>query len=478
MPKTPHLSKFTSYAGSLLPHELDYLDSINNFIDPDNIKVLEQVRRFVTEGSSWQEWDKSINKRKYSRVMHWMDGQLNKIDVDLDYEQLLFLEQEVMADRILPKDERVILKRLQNYDEPCYNFMKVYQLAQHLSSFFLIRMRDKAQAVVQTFLEKYKLLYLKSQDTYQQLNEATNVIVTQYRGEAMDTKHWESWLTSVFQNRHLDGLNRYSAIVRLTFLYYNYKDYSKLKSLYEELDLCFSQGLFYSKRILVNYYSNRVLMHAQTNEWNEAEQYALMSVKFKSADYIHYINNLAAILLRSGKAKAAYKYLQASFPDLKNTTSAHNKVGFVAFYTKALNQIGNADEGLRYSSHFLEANKEAVLKNRWHLYFAALMQSMIFTGAFRQLLQLIDKYKLDEKDAKYQSRPNYLPTFMWYQKLAEYKLKHISKKTLIESISDHLDTYTNDPHHFILIRQLYIDLRKAAPELPISLSALRLLSQS
>lgn len=471
MPQTPKLNKFGQFVEGIFPHEVDYLQSVARFEDTDNIDILNEVEEVINGRSPTNDWNQQIDKRKYSRLMQWMQHRLQRIDVDHDYAWLLRMEEKVMTDSINPREEKEIIKKLKGYEYPEYNFMRLYQLAQHFSSFLMIRMRNDYQEVVQHFLEERKLDYLRCRDTYQQLNDATNAIVSQYKGARTNTRHWESWLTSVFQNTQLDGLNRYSAIVRLTFLYYNYKDYTTLNKLYEELDVCFSGGLFYSRRILVNYYSNRVLMHAQFNEWEKAEHYAFLSIKFKGADYIHYLNNLSAILLRSGKSKTALKIMQGAFGELKNTTSSHNRVGFVAFYTRALNLTNQSGEALRYATNFLEANKEDVLQNRWHLFFSTLMQSMLYEGKYDLVTSLVKKYKLLDKDKIYESRPNYMPTFKWYVRLAHYKQKHATIHELLAEIMEDIGTYTENKHRKHIIKDLYNDMRKVAPELPLSLDA-------
>jgi hypothetical protein len=471
MPQIPKLSKFQLFVKELVPHELEYLVHTAQFVDQDNIRILHQAKDIVKDQQHFDSWQLDIDKRKYSRLMQWMSEKLDKKDVDKDYAWLLYLEQQVMTDRISPKEETALVKRLKNYTFPCYNFMRLYQLAQQFGNFLMIRMRDDHQVTVQSFIEAHKLDYLRCRDTYQQLNDATSAIVGQYKGERMSTRHWESWLTSVFQNEKLDGLNRYAAIVRLTFLYYNYKDYRTLESLYEELDQCFATGLFYSKRILANYYSNRVLMHAQKNEWDKAEYYGLLSIKFKGADYIHYLNNLAAIWIRSRKYKTTLQYMQQAFPELKNTTSAHNKVGFVALYTKALNYNGQSAEALRYAGNYLEANREDVLTHRWHLFFTTYLQSMLFESRYDLLIHTIKKYQLLEKDRKYQDRSNYLPTIPWYYHTAMYKVKSIKLQSLMEHLVTLVADNTEDPHRQQSLQLIYQDIKKSTPEIPISLSS-------
>jgi len=472
MPPNPKLKKFTDYASTLLPHEVDYLTSVAQFIDIDNQSIFQSIRDCLEQNKEYTLPKKEIDKRKYSRLMYWMEKNLSKIDVDLDYSAILRLEEKIMTDSILPLEEKWIVKRLKNYQDVCYNFMRIYQLAQHLSSFLMIRMRTEEQDIVQFFLEKFKDRYLLSRDIAQLLNDATGAIISQYNGEREHTREWESKLIEVFQNEQLDGQNRYAAIVRLTFLHYNYKDYTNLEILYRELDTCFSKGLFYSKRILTNYYSNRVLIHAHFDEWEKATYYGKLSIKFKGTDYIQYLNNLSAILIRTGKHKEALQYMQQSWPEFKNTVSSHNKVGFVSFYIRSLNRLEQSQEALSYALSFLSANKNEILHHRWHLFFTSIMQSMLFQNKYAELLKLVEKYKLLERDQQSKSKPNYLPTLKWYYTIAAYRMKHFTFDSVIKSLQDDILTPNLQDHKLHILEDTYSDLRKVAPDLPLSIPSL------
>ena len=71
--------------------------------------------------------------------------------------------------------------------------------------------------------------------------------------------------------------------------------------MYEALDGLLRQGMFYSRRILFNYYANSVLLHFKFDALQQAEEFSYLSIKQKNADHLHYLNNHSAILLRQGK---------------------------------------------------------------------------------------------------------------------------------------------------------------------------------
>jgi len=70
---------------------------------------------------------------------------------------------------------------------------------------------------------------------------------------------------------------------------------------YQQLDNLFKTPLFYSKRLLANYYANRAMMHSKLNELTQAEKYGYLSIRNKNSDYLFYLINLCGVLLKQGK---------------------------------------------------------------------------------------------------------------------------------------------------------------------------------
>jgi hypothetical protein len=469
MPKSKPLSRFNLFVSELFPHEVEYLIACMRFEDTEMTRLMNQVHKAVIEGEA-EPWDEKVDKRKYSRLMVWCSLRLAQINVDSDFKQLLELKNSIREDNISPADEKSLISRLRAYQKPCFNFIQLYQLAQSMNSFLLIRLRETDQKTVQQFLKKFKSQYQQSLTIQQQMDDATEQIVAQYRNPEQNTRHWEKWLIDVFRNTQLDGDNRYSAIVRLTFLYYNYLDYEKLQNLYHELDTCFHDGQFYSRRILVNYYSNRVLMHARFDEWEMAEKYAWLSITQKGTDHLYYLNNLCAVLLRTGKEKIALSTMKAAFAELKSTTSAHNKVSFAALYTRTLIKNQMTKQAARFAQTWLNANTKEVLSNRWHLYFSQLILAQLSNSNYLQALGIIQKFKLLEKDIRYKSRPNYTPAIPWLYAAARFLSQKDSMPKLIKELQKHIPEDNNrDKHQNTLLNDLYQEIRKLIPELPIFL---------
>jgi hypothetical protein len=456
-------STFGTFASSLLPHELLYLCEIQQLKDAGNIDVLETIRYNTEHIGHPKPFDKKVDKRKYSYLKKWITEKLHAIDADVFFEWMIELDKKIMTDAISPAEEIELSKFIRKYEKPNYYFIRFYEMVQNYRYYLLIRMRYNYLRHVSHFLDTFKDAYTHSKSINQELHEATLDIVSQYSSNKTDSKRWEERLVEIFSDETLDGFNRYYAIVRLTFIYYNYKDYRKLIGLYDQLDRAIIQGHIYSKRILVNYYANRVLLHSRYNELQKAEYYGYLSIRFKGSDYLHYVNNLCAILLRESKNTEALSLMRESLPDLKNTISPHNRIGFASFYMQSLNRNGKVAQALSYAQTFLEINRDDIINYRWHLFFTSMLQSLFGLEKFTEILRLVKKFDLLKRETEYMQRAGYIPTLIWYYQIARYKEVQISEDQLLKTLVATLDHIIHDDHKSRLTLELIEEVKHQIP---------------
>ncbi|WP_426059771.1 TonB-dependent receptor plug domain-containing protein [Hymenobacter sp. B1770] len=193
--------------------------------------------------------------------------------------------------------------------------------------------------------------------------------------------------------------------MRLTFLYFNYSEFDKLKAVYEALDKLLRQGVFYSRRILFNYYANSVMLHSKFDVLQQAEEFGYLSIKQKNTDHLHYLNNYSAILLRQGKIHEALALMKQSFSSLRSTNNLRNKIGFMAFYIKCLNLNGQPADGEKMADSFLRDNAKEVLAHRWHIFFVAYFQALVLQEKYDKLLRACHKFHLLPKEAEFSKDP-------------------------------------------------------------------------
>ncbi len=428
------LVAFTEFANHLYPHEADYLISIVKFVKEDNQKILHIIQHNCHHPEQMKPFDPQIDKRTYSYLKKWIAESLSKADVDLFYEWILKTEKQVMLDAISPDEERKIISYLKTIGPTHYCFLRFYELVQHFRDYLLIRVRNLFYRPTNVYLMQYEPFYINSLAVNKRLNEATVGIIRHHETPMLAPLEFTDFLHETFADKQLDGYTRYRAAVRLTFHYYNFREFEKLQALYSALDEEFKTALFYSKRLLSNYYSNRAMMHSKLKELNKAEKYGYLSIRQKNSDYLFYLANLCGVLLRNKKYEKALKLMSQSIPELKNTNSFYNKIGFVSFYIRTLVANNKAKSAVSYASTFLDAYRKEIFETRWHLFFSAYLQALLHAGKTSRIIALSKHYKLVGMEKKFIDSSVYTPVLFWHTEVALYLEGRITQDELTETI--------------------------------------------
>ena len=108
-------------------------------------------------------------------------------------------------------------------------------------------MRFREHRQVNDWLEQHATQFARAQHDYQRLHAATLELTQAYRGGQLPTQDWARELGDLFLDASRDGLNRYLALVRLTFWHYNQRSYAQLLPFFDALESAFTHGQFYSK---------------------------------------------------------------------------------------------------------------------------------------------------------------------------------------------------------------------------------------
>jgi hypothetical protein len=472
MMKNNKRALFKDFAATLLPHEVEYLENVSRFKEKDNVQILDELKRCTHQVGSTFSMDKNIDKRKYAYVKKWILNKLHAIDADDHFDYISRLDLKIMTDALHPEDETNILSLIASAQPTDYYFVRFYELVQNYRYYLLIRMRHNYLKAINTFLEEKQEFWLRSREISLELHEATVDIVDQYASNKKESIQWEERLITIFNDDSLDGLNRYYAIVRLTFIYYNYKLYSKLEKLYNRLDALIVQGLIYSKRILVNYYANRVLLHARNDELEKAVYYGLLSIRWKSADYVFYLGNLCAVMLRANRAKEALVLMKENLTELKKTISPHNRIGFASYYVQTLVRCGKSRQALSYATTFLEINRNDILQFRWHLFFSSMLLAMLFEERYTEMIKIVKKFQLLDRDKVQQERSGYLPVIDWFYHVALYKECHIDEAYFFNLLRRYFSENMPEGHKRKQIESLLNDIRPHLNGMPDFLNKL------
>ena len=94
----------------------------------------------------------TIDKRKYSNLMQWVQQRLAGIDVDKHLVHLNQLDGKIMTDSIGSAEEKVLFQAIVRNDRPTFYFVKFYELMLSYQQFLLVRMRFKEHQLVAQFV--------------------------------------------------------------------------------------------------------------------------------------------------------------------------------------------------------------------------------------------------------------------------------------------------------------------------------------
>lgn len=458
------LSKFTDFTNTLLPHETQYLLSIQRFEDEERLLILHRIDHNAHHIDQFTEYDLSIDKRKYNHLQNWIEERLRSTDVDDQLKWMLSTEQQILTDSILIEQEKRLLKLIRTDQQPVY-FNTFYELAEHYRQFLLIRLRYHDHQLVDEYLQRHREAYQRSKEVHEQLHQATLDIVGQYDGQQAESRQWEQWLAAVFHNEQLDWHLRYLALLRLTFLCYNYRKYDLLREKFAYLEKQFLAGTYYSRRLLLNYYNTQLMLHSHYREYDQAVYFGYLSIRAQNHDYPLYVNNLCAVLLRLKRNEEALELMKKAAPAVKKTTNFHNRIGFVAFYMEALNKNGLYQNAESYGNIFLRAYAKEVLRYRWHLFFSVYLESLLQQEKYDKVLKTEHKYRLMQRDKKYENNANYQATIPLFTGLAQLKEGHLKKEEFADTIQALSAKYSNDEQKLTNLKKLLKQILEWAPGL-------------
>ena len=181
------LNKFTEFANSLLPHETQYLLTVQSFEDDKKLSILKQIDQNCRQIDQFTAYDTTLDKRKYTNLKNWIVNHLRAIDVDEQFEWMSFLERQITTDAITAAEEKKLLRAIRNYEHPHFYFIKFYQLVKVYRQFLLIRMRYEEYNLVNDFLNRYQEAYQTSTHINEQIHQASLDVVRQYSGGSTES---------------------------------------------------------------------------------------------------------------------------------------------------------------------------------------------------------------------------------------------------------------------------------------------------
>lgn len=467
--ETTHLRRFTAFACEMLPHEADFLLAAGHLQDPERIAILRQIAA-STRSLERPVFSPAIDKRKYSDLKAWIEERLAAIDVDATIARIAATEQSLLTDSITPEQEQWLRKALKGWTPASFWFSRFYELLRHYRQYLLVRLRQGDYQRVQDFIETHQEAYRQSVAVYEQLHHITVAVTREYALEDAESQPWRDWLEAVCRNPTLDGMNRYYAAVRLMFVYTNHRQWDALAALYDYLDGLFAQGELYSRRILANYYANRLVLHAKRDELPRAAWYGRLALRHHNTDYLHYLNNLSSILLRQGQVAEAHTLMRQALNEVRQSANFHERVRFASAYVRCLNAQGRYAEADQYAEALVRGYREEVFAQRWHTFVAAWLRSLMQQEKYARVVRAVRQHKLVAREQVYAYKASYLPVIRWFYAVAQYKEGSLTLRQLEQFLADGVREAEGDSQRFRLLRLVVGELY---PHIPDVLSAVK-----
>ena len=459
------LASFTEFAHALYPHEIHYLLDNNKLQGEDSLRILQLIHYNSQNPGNRLPFDPQIDKRKYSNVKKWIQEKLEKLDVDRFFGWIKDLEQKIMTDAISAEEEKALIQHLGQVNPQHYYFPHFYELVQNFRDFLIIRIRMIYYTQVSEFLEKHQKAYKRVTTINNKLNNASFDIIQQHSTSDKESEQWINFLTQTFRDELLDGYTRYRAVVRLLYVYYNYRRFDDMKATTDELNLALKSPRFYSKRILANFYANRAMMYQKRGELDKAAEHGYLSVRQHNSDYFFYVNNLCGILLKQKNYKEALKLMQAAIAELKHTNSFYNRIGFVSLYLRTLLANGKPEQAESYGETFSHTYRKEIFEHRWHTFYTAYLQTMLQQRKYKKILTTIRRSHLVDKEREFLGKARYLPTIQWYYTISVYLEAETNYEQTKNQLVNSLREMQKNKHKEKKIHELIKEVEPHVPDI-------------
>lgn len=457
----PKLKIFEEFSSNILPHEARYLSTIANFQDSEKQEIFNKLIHNAQFPEQPEKYNSDIDKRKYHYIKTWVEQKLQQRNVDDVGAWILDFLKKISLDLVTAEEEKQMLDYIKSYRKIGYNFQVLYQVMREYRSYLLVRIRYDDHLIVLDFLERFSSQFEKAVKIQQKLYVATDEITKQYTEKKTTSVYWERWLKKVFEGEEINGNNRYKAFVLLAFLYNTTKNAEKQRDLFSKIDVYFSKGDLYSRRILYNFYSNSVLLHSQLQDFEKAIYYGKLAVRQNNEDTLMYVNNLAASYLRTEKFREANQLMEAHRSVFENSHNDYQRITFISYELRILAELGQLQKAENIGIYFLKKFESEIFEYRWHHFFTSYFQVLVERESYATILQLDKKFNLENLAKK----SSFIPNLSWAISLSNYMENRISKEELISKISDSLQDLNISKSNLYLVRKNVKMLSKNLPEI-------------
>lgn len=415
-------SIFTEFTDACFPSEVAYVKTHNEFEDSDYFAILERMAARISQPENPPPLDPSIDPRKYSRLKNAFEHKLEAADVDAYYAWITKVNHQIQVDAIPPAEQARILREMEAYAPGWFHAGSFYRTISTYEFYLLIRYREKDHQTVQAFLERYRATYEENERVLTEIKAITSRLVEGENapGVDMDEKGL-SRLLSYFRDERLSKKTRYQAWLAFHMYHINIRDIAPLEGPLRELEDSIFKGDFYSRRILANFYANKLLVLSNLGKYEEAAYCGLQSVKHSTEDYLYYLNNYCSVLMQLGRHPQAVAYMKKAMERFKETRDKGRKIIFAANYARSHHALDQYNPGARMARLLIDELGQSVFKFRWHYLFRMYFQSLLGLDQGEEVLRCERRYKLTDLEKRGGFAP-YIEAMVLVARYREFKI--------------------------------------------------------
>lgn len=437
----------------MFPAEIRYVRNNNEIQDPELLSILGVMDQRVHQPNAQAPFDAGIDPRKYSRIINYCTVKLEKIDVDAFYAWNSRIDFQITTDTIPPSDQQRILQEVNAFQPGWFHADSFYRAMLNYRRYLLIRFRDKDYAVITRFLEKYKTSFRKNETIQNRITELTaKFVLSKTRGSTPRDHQETEWLLSVFRDQSINKKNRYQALVAYNLYHITNRRIEPMLEPMAELEGHFLKGEFYSRRILSNYYANKLLLRNYEGKTERALFCGMQSIKEFTEDYLYYLNNYCSVLMKLDRFDEAMRLSKSAMPHFKTSRDTGRKLIFIANYCRCLNHFGEYRKSVRQGRRMVDELGKEIFQVRWHYFFRTWFAALMHDNLHDVVRRFNKKLRLTERESQ-DNLPPYIALYVLAASYLEMKTTPDRFSEELESIKQELSKHS-DPGLKALYREI------------------------
>ncbi len=428
------LQKFDSFAATLFPAEVEHIRANNEISDPEILSIIEKLHILVNFPEKHSGFDAKIDPRKYSRIIKYFNTKLERIDVDAYYAWISKIDFLITTDAIPPEEQQRIRREVESFEPAWFHAASFYRTMQNYKRYLLIRFREKDYIIIKNFIENHADFYLENENIEKKIEELTSkFVLPENLNSAKSKKEDVKWLLDIFYNEEITKKNRYQALVAYNLYHISTRQITTMLEPMDELKKSLLKGEFYSRRILSNYYANKLLLRNYEGNLKKAAFCGLQSIKQFTEDYLYYLNNYCSVLMNMRRFEEVLQHSKASLSYYKLSQDGSRRVIFIANYCRCLNHYSDFKKSIRIAKRLYEELGNSIFQFKWHYFFRMYFFALVKDGRLSELLRLERKNKLAEQEQKSGLTPH-LKIYTLVASFLEMKVTEIAFKENLQEI--------------------------------------------